>query len=105
MLLQENQQPGRNDIELTTSFQETDSLVFQLPRGYIAGKPMDSRQYASSFCSYNFHTELKGDSLFITCHFQQNKGLYPAMRFSKLVQFFNLVYWERMTELVMIRKQ
>jgi len=101
----EGNQPRRSEIELSSSFQETDSLLLRIPPGYTAEKPLVSRHFSSSFGNYEFHTELRGDSLLITCRYRQFKGQYPAASFSKLVQFFNLIHRESTTELVMVKKQ
>jgi len=99
------QQPRLNEFELLNSVQETDSVILHIPPGYISEKPMTSRHFSSSFGSYEFHTELKNDSLLIYCHFQQIKGRYPASTFSKLVQFFNLIHRESTAEFVLVKKQ
>jgi hypothetical protein len=101
----EANQSRRNDFELSRSFQETDSLLLQIPPGYISEKQMVSRHFSSSFGKYEFHTDLKGDSLLITCHYQQLKGQYPVAGFAKLVQFFNLIHRESTSEMVMVKKQ
>jgi hypothetical protein len=101
--LPETQQPRKNDIELMTSFQETDSVMLRIPQGYVPEKPLASRHYASSFGSYAFHSELKGDTLLIISHYQQNKGRYPAATYVKLAQFFTLIHRETTNEMVLVR--
>ena len=97
--------PRRNDVELISSFQETDSLLLQIPAGYVPERPMSSRHYNYPFGAYSFHSELKEDTLLITCHYQQIKGRYPAASFSKLVQLFNQIYRETASELIFVKKQ
>jgi hypothetical protein len=101
--LPDPREPRKNDIELMTSFQETDSLILRIPPGYIPERALDSWRYTSSFGGYNFHAELNDNILTIICHFHQVKGLYPATSFSRLVQFFNLIYRESTNELVLIK--
>jgi hypothetical protein len=103
--LPDPREPRKNDIELMTSFQETDSLILQVPPDYIPERALESRRFASSFGGYNFHAELNNNILTINCHFQQVKGRYPAASFSRLVQFFNLVYRESTNDLILVKKQ
>jgi len=95
----------RSSIELTISYQETDSILFQIPKGYVPEGTLPSASYSSSFGSYRIHADMSGDTLMLVCHYRQNKGLYPADSWPKLVHFFNLIRREGDMELAFIKQQ
>jgi hypothetical protein len=100
----EGRQPRRSELELPLSCQETDSIVLQLPQGYVPEGPLPSASYSAVFGSYRIHGELTGDTLVLICRFRQNKGIYPAGDWAKMARFFNLIHREGDRQLVFIRK-
>ncbi len=97
-------QPRQSNLELPTSYEETDSILFQLPHGYVPEGALPSARYTADFGSYRIQGVLTGDSLVITCRFRQYKGIYPAGDWSKMVHFFNLINQEDNTQLVLIKQ-
>jgi transglutaminase-like putative cysteine protease len=94
----------RSNIELTMSYQETDSIFLQIPNGYMPEGTLPSASYSASFGSYRIHTELNGDTLLLVSHYRQNKGIYPADNWAGLAHFFNLIHREGDMELVFIKR-
>jgi Domain of Unknown Function with PDB structure (DUF3857)/Transglutaminase-like superfamily len=102
--LKEDGGSRKNDFELTSSVEEMDSVILQIPSGYILEGTLPSRNYVSSFGSYKIRAELIGDTLALICHFSQRKGLYPASLYPKLVRFLNLIHREATIEMVFVKK-
>jgi transglutaminase-like putative cysteine protease len=96
--------PRMSPLELTMSNQETDSILLQIPKGYVPEGTLPSASYSASFGSYRIHAEMSGDTLLLVCYYRQNKGIYPADSWPKLAYFFNLIHREGGMELVFIRK-
>ena len=102
--LREGAQPRKDEMELSTSYEETDSVLLQLPHGYVPEGALPSARYMADFGSYRIQSTLAGDSLVITCLFRQYKGIYPADDWSKMVHFFNLINQEDDRQLVFIKQ-
>ncbi len=101
--IREGAQSRANDFELNLSFEEIDSIVLQIPHGYVLEGNLPSSSYSSTFGSYRIHSEFAGDSLVLTCRFRQYKGTYPADVWPKMVHFFNLVHREGDRQLVFVK--
>jgi transglutaminase-like putative cysteine protease len=102
--LHEGAQPRQNELELPTSYEETDSILLQLPHGFVPEGALPSASYTADFGSYHIQSVLRGDNLVITCRFRQYKGIYPAGDWSKIVYFFNLINQEDDRQLVFIKQ-
>ena len=103
--LPEDPSPRKEEIDLTTSLQETDSICLQIPPGYEPeGAPL-SRNFSASFGSYRYHSDRKGDTLILTCQFRQNKGRYPPSLYPRMVSFFNAIHREGTRQLIFVRKE
>lgn len=98
--MREEIRPRVSDLELTQSSEESDSIILQIPHGYLPEETLPSASYSSSFGSYRIHSGLTGDTLVLTCRFRQYKGIYPANTWPKIVDFFNLIHRESNMELV-----
>jgi hypothetical protein len=97
-------QSRTSPLELTMSYQETDSILLQIPKGYVPEGTLPSASYSSSFGSYRIRGEMSGDTLVLVSRYRQNKGVYPADSWPKLVHFFNLIHREGNKELVFIKQ-
>jgi transglutaminase-like putative cysteine protease len=95
--------PRASELELNMSYEETDSIVLQIPHGYLPEESLPSTAYSPSFGSYRIHGGLTGDALTLTCNFRQYKGIYPANAWPKIVRFFNLIYQDGNMQLVFER--
>ncbi len=102
--MQEGTRPRNSDWELTMSCQETDSIVLQLPHGYVPEGRLPAASYAAAFGSYFIRSELSGDTLTLICRFRQNKGIYPAADWAGMAKLFNLVYREGDMQLVFVKQ-
>ena len=91
-------------FELSPAYEETDSISLLLPPGY---QPEGSPLNASFTCpcgSYRIRSLFSEGVYTISCHFQQNKGLYDATAWPRLVRLFNLVHRESDSQVVFIKK-
>jgi transglutaminase-like putative cysteine protease len=90
-------------FELPLSYAETDSISLLLPAGYQPeGTPLNA-SFSCPCGSYRIRSQFRESTYTVTCHFQQNKGLYDAAAWPRLVRLFNLVHHEGDQEVVFIR--
>ena len=101
--MKEGAQLRTNDFQLNRSYEETDSIVLQIPHGYVPEGTLPSASYSAAFGSYRIHSEFAGDSLVLTCRFRQYKGTYPADTWPKMVHFFNLIHREGDRQLFFVK--
>jgi transglutaminase-like putative cysteine protease len=90
-------------FELSPAYEETDSISLVIPAGY---QPEGSPFNASFTCpcgNYRIRSLFSDGVYTITCHFQQNKGLYDAAAWPRLVRLFNLVHREGDRVVVFVR--
>jgi len=81
-------------FELSTSYEETDSISLVVPPGYQPeGTPFNA-SFSCTCGSYRIRSGFSDGVYTITCRFQQNKGLYDAAAWPRLVRLFNLVHRE-----------
>jgi hypothetical protein len=101
--LQESAAVRKTNVELKLSVEETDSVIFQLPAGWIPEGDLPNISSSADFGSYRFRASYSDGVLTIICHFRQYKGVYPAEEYTKLAHFFNLVYREGNRQFVFIK--
>lgn len=99
------EEAGReHSFELAQSFEEQDSVVLQVPPGYLPESAPFSASFSCPCGSYRIHSTFSDGVFVISCHFRQNKGLYPASLWPRMARFFNLVHREGDRQLVFIKK-
>jgi len=101
--LQESAAVRKTDVELKQSVEETDSIVFQLPPGWVHEGNFPNISSSSVFGSYRFRASFSDETFTLICHFRQQKGVYPAEDYARLVHLFDLVYREGNRQFVFVR--
>ncbi|HEY4148412.1 MAG TPA: hypothetical protein VGM41_05770 [Chitinophagaceae bacterium] len=97
-------QARKSNIELGYSGREVDSVLLHIPPGYSIESDLPTRNFSAAFGNYNLRCTLEGETLTITCLFQQKKGEYPAALYPRLESFYNTVNKEDSYHLVLVRK-
>ncbi len=97
-------QARKSNIELSWSGREVDSVLLQIPPGYSIESDLPPRSFSAAFGSYNFRCTLEGETLTITCLFQQKKGEYAAALFPRLETFYNMVSKDDSYHLVLVKQ-
>jgi hypothetical protein len=91
-------------FELSPANEETDSISLVIPAGYqLEGNPLNA-SFSCPCGSYRISSLFSEGVYTITCHFQQNKGLYDAATWPRLVRLFNLVHREGDRVVVFVKK-
>jgi hypothetical protein len=93
----------RTAVVLGSSFVESDSVVLRLPAGWSPEENLPAGNYSCALGSYHIRSSFEGGILTLTCSFSQNKGIYPAQDYARLVRLFNLVHRESDRELAFIK--
>jgi hypothetical protein len=91
-------------VELRTSFAESDSVVLRLPADWSPEGNLPAGNYSCALGSYHIRSSFEGGLLTLRCTFSQNKGIYPAQDYARLVRLFNLVHRESDRELVFVHR-
>jgi hypothetical protein len=91
-------------FEISFSYEETDSVVLQIPPGYQPESAPFSASYSCPCGSYRVHSTCSDGLFTLVCRFRQNKGQYDAATWSRLVHFFNLVHREGNRQLAFIKQ-
>jgi len=102
--LKESLQTRDANFELSLSYEETDSVVLQIPPGYQQESAPFSATYSCPCGSYQIHSTFNDGIFTLTCRFRQNKGLYSADAWPRLAHFFNLVRREGLRQLAFIKQ-
>lgn len=95
----------KNNIALENPMQEADSIVLQVPPGYVLEENPAPVNFSAPFGSYHFSSALTGQTLTITCHYKIKKGEYEAALFPRLVRFFDLIRREDNNRLVLVKSR
>ena len=90
-------------VELRTSVVESDSVVLHLPADWSPEGNLPAGNYSCALGSYHIRSSFEGGVLTLRCSFSQNKGIYPAQDYARLVRLFNLVHRESDRELVFVK--
>jgi hypothetical protein len=90
-------------VELRSSVVESDSVVLRLPAGWSPEGNLPAGHYSCALGSYHIRSSFDNGALTLTCSFSQNKGIYPAQDYARLVRLFNLVHRESDLELAFVK--
>ena len=93
----------RTAVELRNSVAESDSVVLRLPAGWSPEGNLPAGHYSCALGSYHIRSIFDNGVLILTCSFTQNKGIYPARDYARLVRLFNLVHRESDLELAFVK--
>ena len=93
----------KTPVELRSSVMESDSVVLHLPAGWSPEGNLPAGNYSCALGSYHIRSSFGDGILTLTCTFTQNKGIYPAQDYARLVRLFNLVHRESDRELAFIK--
>jgi transglutaminase-like putative cysteine protease len=93
----------KTPVELRTSVTESDSVVLRLPADWSPEGNLPAGNYSCALGSYHIRSSFEGGVLTLRCSFSQNKGIYPAQDYARLVRLFNLVHRESDRELVFVK--
>jgi transglutaminase-like putative cysteine protease len=93
----------KTPVELRNSVMESDSVVLHLPAGWSPEGSLPAGNYSCALGSYHIRSSFGDGILTLTCSFTQNKGIYPAQDYARLVRLFNLVHRESDRELAFIK--
>lgn len=91
-------------FELPLSYEETDSVVMRLPPGYQPEGAAFNASFSCACGSYHIRSLFSEGVYTLICHFRQNKGLYDAATWPRLVRLFNLVHSEGDRQVVFVKK-
>ena len=93
----------KTPIEWHTSIDETDSVVLQLPPGYVP-EHLPAADLSYPFGLYSLHSHFDHDVLTMTCHFIERKGLYAPADYEHMVRFFDLAWREENVQIVFVKQ-
>jgi hypothetical protein len=89
-------------IELRVSLDESDTLVLQMPHGYTPER-LPSGHISYPFGSYSVQSHFENDTLTVSCHYQEQKGVYPASSYEHMGRFFDYTWRSGNQQIVFVK--
>jgi transglutaminase-like putative cysteine protease len=90
-------------IELRLSVNESDSIVLQIPHGYVP-EHLPSGHFTDPFGSYNIHGSFENDVLTVSCRYIEQKGVYAPEMYDRMVRFFDFTWREGNQQIVFLKQ-
>ena len=82
-------QPRRADVDLRTNynFEDSDTITYQLPKGYTPEYHIEPLAIASKFGRYTAHLTIDSDRITYVRHIIMHGGRFPATAYAEWVDF------------------
>jgi hypothetical protein len=94
----------RLDVELKDEFQYIDSVQISIPIGYELESKSTDLVLKSKYGSYTNKMLLIGDKIMYYREFEQYSGRFPASEYGDVVKFYNDIYDDDHSKIVLIKK-
>ncbi|MFD2936875.1 DUF3857 domain-containing transglutaminase family protein [Spirosoma flavum] len=98
-------QPRRADVDLTTNydFEDSDTIMYQLPKGYTPEYRIDPLMIESKFGRYTAQLAIDGDQITYIRHITMHGGRFPAAVYTQWVDFRKKIAKADRTQMVFIK--
>lgn len=90
-------------IELRVSIDESDTLVLRIPHGYTP-EHLPSGHITYPFGSYSVQSRFENDVLTVACHYEEQKGVYPADIYERMAKFFDYTWRSGNQQIVFVKQ-
>jgi hypothetical protein len=94
----------RLDVELKEEFRYVDSVLISIPPGYEMESKSTDLVIKSKYGSYKNKMVLTGDKIMYYREFEQYSGRFPANEYGEVVKFYNGIYDDDHSKIVLIKK-
>lgn len=94
----------RLDIELKEEFRYIDSVQISIPPGYEMESKSTDLILKCKYGSYKNKMMLTGDKIMFYREFEQYSGRFPANEFVEVVKFYNDIYDNDHSKIVLVKK-
>jgi transglutaminase-like putative cysteine protease len=101
--LQTTGPPRQTAIELRVSIDEDDTLVLQIPPGYMP-EHLPSGRIGYPFGSYSVQSRFENGVLTVACHYEEQKGVYSAATYEKMARFFDFTWRSGNQQIVFVKQ-
>ncbi len=98
-----NDRDRRLDVELKEEFRYIDSVEISIPPGYVLESKSTDLVLKSKYGSYTNRMSLTGDKIMYYREFEQYSGRFPANEFGEVVKFYNDMYDDDHSKIVLIK--
>ena len=99
-------QPRQTPLDLDHDFEfiDSDTIVYQLPKGYQPEYQIEPFVVKSTFGTYTAHTTVAGDRVTYIRHVQMHRGRHPATAYKDWVDFRRKIAKADNAQLVFVKK-
>ncbi len=94
----------RLDVELKEEFKYVDSVQISIPTGYEMESKSTDLTLKSKYGTYMNKMVLTGDKIIYYRQFEQYSGRFPANEFGEVVKFYNDIYDDDHSKIVLVKK-
>jgi hypothetical protein len=94
----------RLDVELKEEFKYVDSVQISIPPGYEMESKSTDLILKSKYGSYMNKMVLTGDKIIYYRQFEQYSGRFPANEYGDVVKFYNDIYDDDHSKIVLVKK-
>jgi len=94
----------RLDVELKEEFRHIDSIEISIPSGYEMESRSTDLILKSKYGSYKNKMVLTGDKIIYYREFEQYSGRFPANEYVEVVKFYNDIYDDDHSKIVLVKK-
>ncbi len=92
------------DVSFRYGFTHIDSVVIEIPKGYVLeAKPKDI-SLKNAFGDYNIKFDISENKVACNRYFRQKEGRFPASSYSDLVTFYNSIFKADHSKFVFVKK-
>jgi hypothetical protein len=93
----------KTEIELRISVDESDTITLRIPHGYTPER-LPSGHLSYPFGSYSIQSHFENDTLTVTCHYLERKGVYSPQTYEKMARFFDYTWRSGYQQIVFLKQ-
>jgi hypothetical protein len=93
------------DLLLSLEFRDVDTVVINLPKGYVPEAMPEEVTLLTKFGKYHSVVKMQGDKIVYYRLFEKYSGRFPAADYASLVSFHDAVYKADRSRVVLVKKE
>jgi Domain of Unknown Function with PDB structure (DUF3857)/Transglutaminase-like superfamily len=94
----------KNDVQITMDYFDSDSISFQIPKGYSIEFMPEATLIKTKFGTYSSKILFKDEKLIYVRKMTMNKGTYPVSAYQEYVDFKKKLFKADKTQVVLVAK-
>jgi hypothetical protein len=94
----------KSEVETSWSFEDADTIVYHLPKGYGIEHLPEPIQFQTKFGTYTASIKEQEGTVFYTRRVSMDQGRFPASAYNELIDFYKKVAKSDKTQMVLVNK-